>query len=162
MQDTTLLQQALAITPSWSVIGSDFDPLARRLDIRIDFAAGSRFLCPVCAAAECPAYDTEQMTWRHLNFFQHQARLHARVRHHYVERARARTDISTMARAALDETAARRGHNYVTLSFLQNSRQIAGDFPQNPQPSVEFAGLKRFPAGQAGRGLLFYPFPASR
>jgi hypothetical protein len=27
----------------------------------------------------CPAYDTEMMTWRHLNFFQHEAYLHARV-----------------------------------------------------------------------------------
>ena len=79
MQDTTLLQQALGIAPPWSVIRSAFDPVARRLDIHIDFAVGSRFACPTCAAAACPAYDTEPMTWRHLNFFQHQAYLHARV-----------------------------------------------------------------------------------
>ena len=173
MQDTTLLQQALGIAPPWSVIGSDFDHAARRLDIHIDFAAGSRFPCPTCAAAECPAYDTEQMTWRHLNFFQHQAYLHARVPrvrctgcgvrkigvpwarpdsgftllfealimalvsampvntvarmvgkhetklwrvlHHYVGRARARNDLSTVTRVAIDETAARHGHDYVTL-----------------------------------------------
>jgi transposase len=65
--------------PPWSVIRSEFDPEARRLDIHIDFAAGSRLVCPSCGAAECPAYDTEQMTWRHLNFFEHQACLHARV-----------------------------------------------------------------------------------
>ena len=35
-------------------------PQARRLDIQIDFAAGSRFACPICGAADCPAYDTEQ------------------------------------------------------------------------------------------------------
>ena len=35
--------------------------------------------CPSCGAADCPAYDTEQMSWRHLDFFQHQAFLHARV-----------------------------------------------------------------------------------
>ena len=79
MQDTTLLQQALAITPPWSVMRSAFDPVARRLDIHIDFAAGSRFACPTCGAAECPAYDTEQMTWCHLNSFQRQAYPHARV-----------------------------------------------------------------------------------
>ena len=39
----------------------------------------SRFACPSCGAADCPAYDTERMTWRHLNFFQHQAYLNARV-----------------------------------------------------------------------------------
>ena len=56
-----------------------FDAEAHRLDIEIDFAPGSRFACPSCGAADCPAYDTERMTWRHLNFFQHQAYLNARV-----------------------------------------------------------------------------------
>jgi transposase len=173
MRDTSLLQLALGIALPWSVTGSDFDAAARRLDIHIDFAAGSRFACPSCGAADCPAYDSEQMTWRHLNFFQHQAYLHARVPrvrcqtcgikkltvpwarpdsgftllfealvmalvaampvnalarlvgehdtrlwrviHHYVERARAHADLSTVSRVAIDETAARRGHNYITL-----------------------------------------------
>ena len=35
--------------------------------------------CPNCGAADCAAYDTERKTWRHLNFFQHQAYLNARV-----------------------------------------------------------------------------------
>jgi transposase len=79
MRDTTLLQLALGLTPPWTVSRSDFDAQAHRLDIEIDFAAGSRFACPVCGAADCPAYDTERKTWRHLNFFQHQAYLSARV-----------------------------------------------------------------------------------
>ena len=79
MRDTNLLQLALGLTPPWTVTRSDFDPEAQRLDIEIDFAPGSRFACPSCGAADCPAYDTERMTWRHLNFFQHQAYLNARV-----------------------------------------------------------------------------------
>ena len=79
MRDTTLLQQALGLTAPWTVSGSDFDAQAQRLDIQIDFAPGSRFSCPACGAADCPAYDTERKTWRHLNFFQHQAYLTARV-----------------------------------------------------------------------------------
>ena len=79
MRDTNLLQLALALTPPWTVTGSEFDPEAHRLDIHIDFPAGSRFRCPDCGAADCPPHDTERMTWRHLNFFQHQAWLHARV-----------------------------------------------------------------------------------
>ena len=79
MRDTSLLQQALGLAPPWTVSRSDFDPKAHRLDIEIDFAPGSRFACPACGAADCPAYDTERMTWRHLNFFQHEAYLHARV-----------------------------------------------------------------------------------
>lgn len=173
MRDTTLLQLALGLTPPWTVTGSDFDAEARRLDIQIDFAAGSRFSCPTCGAANCPAYDTERKTWRHLNFFQHQAYLTARVPrvrcetcgiktvsvpwarpdsgftllfeamvmtmvsampvkavarmvgehdtrlwrvvHHYVEQARARADASGVTQVAIDETAARRGHDYITL-----------------------------------------------
>jgi transposase len=163
----------LGLTPPWTVTGSDFDAEARRLDIQIDFAAGSRFTCPTCGAANCPAYDTERKTWRHLNFFQHQAYLTARVPrvrcetcgiktvsvpwarpdsgftllfeamvmtmvsampvkavarmvgehdtrlwrvvHHYVEEARARADASGVTQVAIDETAARRGHDYITL-----------------------------------------------
>ena len=173
MRDTSLLQLALGLVPPWAVVRTEFDAEARQLDIHIDFAAGSRFACPNCGAADCPAYDTEQMSWRHLNFFQHQAFLHARVPrvrctrcgiktlsvpwarpdsgftllfealimslvsampvntvarlvgehdtrlwrviHHYVDRARAKIDLSTVRRVAVDETAARRGHNYITL-----------------------------------------------
>ena len=79
MRDTALLQLALSLPPPWTVSRSDFDPEAHRLDIQIDFASGSRFACPVCGAADCPAYDTERKTWRHLNFFQHEAYLTARV-----------------------------------------------------------------------------------
>ncbi len=32
-----------------------------------------------CGQEHCPAYDTEERTWRHLNFFQHETYLHARV-----------------------------------------------------------------------------------
>jgi transposase len=79
MRDTSLLQLALGVAPPWTVVSSDFDTVARRLDIYIDFTAGSRFTCPSCGAADCPAHDTEQVMWRHLNFFEHQAYLHARV-----------------------------------------------------------------------------------
>ena len=173
MRDTNLLQLALGLTPPWTVTRADFDPEAHRLDIEIDFAPGSRFACPNCGAADCPAYDTERKTWRHLNFFQHQAYLNARVPrircdgcgiktvsvpwarpdsgftllfeallmtmisampvkavarivgehdtrlwrvvHHYVAQGRARIDASDVTQIAVDETAARRGHDYITL-----------------------------------------------
>ena len=161
------------LTPPWTVSRADFDPEAHRLDIQIDFAPGSRFVCPVCGGADCSAYDTERKTWRHLNFFQHEAYLTARVPrvrcdkcgiktvtvpwarpdsgftllfealvmtmvsampvaavarivgehdtrlwrvvHHYVDQARARIDTADVTRIAIDETAARRGHDYITL-----------------------------------------------
>lgn len=173
MRDTELLQLALGLMPPWLVVASRFDASARRLDIDVSFPKGSRFACPDCGAADCPAYDTKEMTWRHLNFFQHEAYLHARVPrvtcetcgvkrvavpwaregsgftllfealvmammkvmpvaavarlvgehdtklwrvlHHYVEEARSRADHSAVTRVAFDETAARRGHDYVSL-----------------------------------------------
>ena len=173
MRDTSLLQLGLGLAPPWTVSRADFDAEAHRLDIQIDFAPGSRFACPACGVANCPAYDTARKTWRHLNFFQHQAYLTARVPrircdtcgiktvnvpwarpdsgftllfealvmtmvsampvaavartvgehdtrlwrviHHYVEQARARMDAAGVTEVAIDETAARRGHDYITL-----------------------------------------------
>ena len=173
MRDTELLQAAFGLLPPWMVARSTFDAAAKRLDIHLDFPRGSRFGCPDCGAADCPAYDTEEMTWRHLDFFQHEAYLHARVPRvrcsgcgikrvsvpwaregsgftllfealamtmmtsmpvaavgrlvgehdtrlwrvlrHYVEEARAAADHSGVTRVAFDETAARRGHDYVSL-----------------------------------------------
>lgn len=173
MRDTDLFQLALGLVPPWMVAGTAFDAEAKRLDIHIDFPRGSKFACPACGAADCPAHDTEEMSWRHLNFFQHEAFLHARVPrvrcakcgvkrvsvpwarpgsgftllfeamtmvlvrampvnavarhvsehdtrlwriiHHYVGKARRDVDYSDVTRVAFDETASRRGHNYVTL-----------------------------------------------
>jgi zinc-finger of transposase IS204/IS1001/IS1096/IS1165 len=79
MRDTNLLQLALGPTPPWTVTRSDCDLDAKRLDIQVDFAPGSRFPCPSCGAADFPAYDSERTSWRQPNFFQHQAYLNARV-----------------------------------------------------------------------------------
>ena len=38
-----------------------------------------------------------------------------RVVHHYVDQARARADAASVTRVAIDETAARRGHDYISL-----------------------------------------------
>ena len=182
MRDTDLFQAALGLGTPWSVSGSRFDAVARRLDIEIAFAKGARFACPTCGAAGCPAYDTEQLTWRHLSFFQHEAYLTARVPrvscqacgirqvsvpwaragsgctllfeafvmalvasmpvavvartvgehdtklwrvvHHYVEQARDHADHGEVRRVAFDETASRRGHNYVSLFVDLDCAQV--------------------------------------
>ena len=78
MQDCELFQVALGLTAPWKVMRCEFDQDKGQLDVHIDFPRGSRFSCPVCGA-ESPAYDTDEKSWRHLNFFQHEAVLHARV-----------------------------------------------------------------------------------
>ena len=195
MKDTDLMQLALGLTPPWLVTSSTFSVEEKRLDIRIDFPAGSAFACPVCGASGCKGYDTDDFSWRHLNFFQHEAYLHARVPrvqcptcgvkrvnvpwarpgsgftllfealimtlvkvmpvqsaaqivgehdtrlwrvlHHYVDDARERADYSDVAKLALDETAARRGHNYVTLFVDLFMRRVLFVTPGKDAATVE-------------------------
>jgi transposase len=79
MRDTDLFQLALGLVPPWMVKAANFDAEKKRLDLEIDFKTGGRFACPDCGAKDCPAHDTVMKTWRHLDFFQHQAFLHART-----------------------------------------------------------------------------------
>lgn len=173
MRDVDVFQQALGLTPPWRVEDVKFDAQVGRLDLYLDFPAGSEFSCPICGRGECKAYDTSEKTWRHLNFFQHRAYLHARVPrvecgacgvklvevpwaregsgftllfeafvlalvkdmpvaavarlvgehdtrlwrilHHYVDQTREAADFSQVEHVGVDETSAKRGHNYITL-----------------------------------------------
>ncbi len=74
-----LFQAALGLAEPWQVTRTTFDATARRLDLYLDFPMGARFPCPQGDQSACPVHDTEPKTWRHLDFFQHQAYLHARV-----------------------------------------------------------------------------------
>lgn len=78
-----LFQMALNVTDPWFVSDSVFDVEAKRLDIYIDFKKGSTFsyIDPESKEeiAELKAYDTKDKKWRHLNFFEHECYIHARV-----------------------------------------------------------------------------------
>jgi len=182
MRDTDLFQLALGLVPPWMVKAVNFDATKKRLDLEIDFKTGGRFPCPDCAAADCPVHDTVMKEWRHLDFFQHQAFLHARtpritcpkcgvrqinvpwarpgsgftllfealamtlVTHmpvaaaarlmgehdtriwrvvfHYVEDAVKRMDLAALRRVGIDETAAKRGHDYITLFVDIDRRRV--------------------------------------
>jgi transposase len=182
MRDNDLFRLALGITSPWFVASSGFDAEKKRLDIALDFKAGSRFACPECKAEDCPVHDTVEKTWRHLDFFQHQAFLTARtprvtctkcgvhlvtvpwarpnsgftllfegfamalamhmpiavaagflkitdkrlwrVVFHYVGAAVARMDLSAVKRVCIDETAAKRGQDYITLVVDIDGRRV--------------------------------------
>ncbi len=72
---------ALGLAPPWRVASVEFDQVAGRLDLWLDFPRGARFACPEqgCAEAACSVHDTAEKVWRHLDFFEHQAFLQARV-----------------------------------------------------------------------------------
>ena len=182
MCDNDLFQLALGITSPWFVAASQFDAATKRLDITLDFKIGARFTCPECNTTECPVHDTVEKTWRHLDFFQHQAFLTARtpritcakcgvrlvtvpwarpgsgftllfegfamalaihmpiavaagflgitdkrlwrVVFHYVAAAVARRDLKAVTRVCIDETAAKRGHDYITLVVDIDGRRV--------------------------------------
>lgn len=70
---------ALGIAEPWYVDSVEFSPEEKTLEIGLDFRRGGTFPCQECSAAGCKAYDTEERQWRHLNFFEHQTILRARV-----------------------------------------------------------------------------------
>lgn len=78
MTPESLFSIALGIVPPWVVEGIEFSKESKRLDIKISFQRGAMFPCPVCGA-ESPVHDTSDKEWRHLNFFQYEAYMIARV-----------------------------------------------------------------------------------
>jgi len=181
MDTNTLFTLALGLQAPWEVKDLRFDSETRRLDIAIDFTRGAPFPCPVCGVSS-KVHDTEEKTWRHLDFFQHSAYLTARVPrcicpehgvkqvqvpwarpgsgftllfealimmlvqampvasaakligeydgrlwrvlHHHVDEALARVDMSKVIRIGVDETAARRGHDYITLVMDMDGKRV--------------------------------------
>ena len=78
MKDVDLFSLALGLSEPWIVERTEFKPAERRLDLYLGFKPGSKFMCPTCEY-KSTAYDTIEKTWQHLNFFQHEAYIHARV-----------------------------------------------------------------------------------
>jgi transposase len=174
MNQLALFSAALGLAEPWQVVDVGFDAAAGRIDLQVAVTPGARFACPDCGAEHQPVHDTLQRQWRHLNFFQFQAYIHAKVPRvrcalcgkttqvplpwarptsgftllmealivtlcqamtvrqvaqllavsdmriwrtldYYVDQARAREDFSGVTAVGLDETAARRGHDYISL-----------------------------------------------
>jgi len=72
--------KALGINKPWFVADVNFDLAAKRLDINLDFTRGATFPFEQDGIInEYKAYDTVEKEWRHLNFFEHECYLKARV-----------------------------------------------------------------------------------
>ena len=63
----------------WEVVDVAFNSEPGRIDFHLAFASGTRFACPHCGAEYQPVHDTLERDWRHLNFSQLQAYIHAKV-----------------------------------------------------------------------------------
>ena len=72
--------KALGVDKPWFVASVNFDLAAKRLDINLDFVRGTTFPFEQNGIiGEYKAYDTIEKEWRHLNFFEHECYLKARV-----------------------------------------------------------------------------------
>ena len=76
-----VFEQALNIQEPWFIKAIDFDFTQKRLDISIDFKKGTKFEYTTDKeeVLEGSVHDTKKKTWRHLNFFEHECYLTARV-----------------------------------------------------------------------------------
>lgn len=73
-----LFTSALGLQPPWVVEDVKLDVPTKRIDFEVS-CAGSLQSCPACGAATQPVHDRLRRSWRHLDFFQFEAWLHAEV-----------------------------------------------------------------------------------
>lgn len=82
MLDTNVIfATALGITEPWYVESVEFNSEAKKLEIHLNFKKGSKFpfFNEDGSIESNSAYDTVEKRWRHLNFFQHECYLIARI-----------------------------------------------------------------------------------
>jgi len=79
MDPLSLFTLAPGLPAPWEVVDVAFDPQSGRIDFHRAFAPGTRCSCPQCGAEHPPVHDTLERDWRHLNCFQFQASIHAKV-----------------------------------------------------------------------------------
>lgn len=169
----TLFTTALGLQAPWVVEEVELNTAKRRIDFQVTCEA-KQLTCPVCGVADQPIHDRMARSWRHLDFFQYEAWLHADVPRvccggcgktpqvsvpwaregsgftllfealalslcrelpvsqaagllrvaakrlwtrlaHYIPLARAQDDMSGVRRIGVDETSAKKGHEYITV-----------------------------------------------
>lgn len=203
MQDDPVLllfTQSLGISEPWYVSSVEFSREQKRLDIQLEYGSYAKFPCPRCGGINTDIYDRQDHTWRHVNYFEHQAHIHAkvprvwchdctvdnsgvyltdvpwarksghftklfeafvlqlaremsilaiarlvgerdkrimRIIQHYVDQARAKEDFSDVSRVSIDETAAARGHKYVTVVTDVDKRKVLFVTPGKDSATVE-------------------------
>ncbi|MBD3743420.1 MAG: ISL3 family transposase, partial [Stenotrophomonas sp.] len=74
----TLYTTALGLQAPWEVKQVELNTAKRRIDFEVGFT-GKRHACPACGAADQGIHDRVRRDWRHLDFFQFEAWLHADV-----------------------------------------------------------------------------------
>lgn len=122
MWTQSLFQLALNIQKPWHIKDIQFCVETKRLDIHIDFDKGAVFHYESeeeKIKGDFKVYDTVQKEWRHLNFFQHECYLHARV---------PRLDITEKVKRLMDPPWSGLGNGF-TMLFEALVLQLASHMP---------------------------------
>ena len=80
MNRNDIITLGLGLQAPWTITGQLLDTTKSPHELRLTIEAqrGTLFPCPVCGEL-CHAHDFKEMTWRHLNFFQHHCYITASV-----------------------------------------------------------------------------------
>jgi transposase len=80
MKAEDVLSLGLGLSSPWKLIGQTLDQTKHPNELLLEIRAerGALYPCPVCGKL-CKAHDFQEMTWRHMDFFQHRCYLKARV-----------------------------------------------------------------------------------
>ena len=77
-QIEALFTTALGLQPPWHVAKVELDTAKRRIDFEVEHTGG-RATCPACGSEHQLIHDRVRRSWRHLDFFQFEAWLHAEI-----------------------------------------------------------------------------------
>jgi hypothetical protein len=74
----SLFTSALGLVAPWEVDKVELDPARQRIDFEV-ICRAKTLACPHCGVADQRVHDRLRRSWRHLDFFQYEAWLHADV-----------------------------------------------------------------------------------
>ena len=78
MEANALFEIALGLGSHWKVVESRLEGEPKRLELKLEPVKGLHWKCPECDQYG-PMHDSVERSWRHLNFFQYQSELVAKV-----------------------------------------------------------------------------------
>lgn len=129
----TLFTAALGLQAPWSVSEVDLNTAKRRIDFKVT-CGEHRLACPQCGAAEQSIHDRVDKQWRHLDFFQFEAWLHAKV---------PRVKCSSCGKTTQLEVPWARPGSGFTLLFEALGLSLCGHLPVSQAASMLRVAAKR-------------------
>lgn len=129
----SLFTTALGLQAPWVVSEVDLNTVKRRIDFKVTWGA-QRLACPHCGAPEQGIHDRVDKQWRHLDFFQFEAWLHAKV---------PRVRCGECGKTTQIEVPWARPGSGFTLLFEALGLSLCGHLPVSQAASLLRVGAKR-------------------